>query len=57
MSADTFSAFEEVELGNRSALREVGRRYVSFLRLLADTKGRLSVSVVIVLYTNLVLRL
>ena len=30
MSADAFGAFEEVELSNRSALREVGRRCVSF---------------------------
>ncbi|XP_067042636.1 uncharacterized protein [Acropora muricata] len=27
MSADAFGAFEEVELSNRSALREVGRRF------------------------------
>ena len=35
MSADAFSAFEEVELSNRSALREVGRTCVSYETLLA----------------------
>ena len=39
MSVDTFSAFEEVELGNGSALRELRRRYVSFLTLLARYEG------------------
>ena len=39
MSADAFGAFEEVELSNRSALREVRRRYVSFLTLLARYEG------------------
>ena len=28
MSADAFSAFAEVGLNNRNALREVGRRYI-----------------------------
>ena len=28
MSADAFSAFVEVGLNNRNALREVGRRYI-----------------------------
>ena len=39
MSADAFSAFEEVELSNRSALREVGRTCVSYETLLARYEG------------------